>query len=100
LLLSGDNSDLKDEGYDLDIKPTGITIKANKPAGIFNGIQTLLQLLPNEISKNEKQDVPWVIGAATFMIIHLMDSAAHAGCEQTFFHGRRGQEIYRSHLFL
>ena len=63
LQLSGDNNDLKDEGYDLDIKPTGITIRANKPAGIFNGIQTLLQLLPNEISKNEKQDVPWVIGA-------------------------------------
>lgn len=63
LLLSTGNNELKDEGYDLDIKSTGITITANKPAGIFNGIQTLLQLLPNEISKKDKQDVPWVVGA-------------------------------------
>ena len=63
LVISNNNSDLKDEGYDLDIKSTGITITANTPAGIFNGIQTLLQLLPNEISKNAKQDVEWVVGA-------------------------------------
>src|SRR5688572_1596275 len=62
-LVLSDNSDLKDEGYDLDIKSTGITITANNPAGIFNGIQTLLQLLPNEITKDAKQDVEWVVGA-------------------------------------
>ena len=89
LQLSGDNNDLKDEGYDLDIKPTGITIRANKPAGIFNGIQTLLQLLPNEISKNEKQDVPWVIGAGN---IHDYPSYGFRGAmldvSRHFFTGR------------
>jgi hexosaminidase len=64
-LLLSSNSDLKDEGYDLDIKSTGITITANKPAGIFNGIQTLIQLLPVEISKNSKQDIDWSVGAGT-----------------------------------
>ncbi|HUQ66924.1 MAG TPA: beta-N-acetylhexosaminidase [Flavitalea sp.] len=62
-LLLSSNSDLKDEGYDLDIKSSGITITANKPAGIFNGIQTLIQLLPVEILKNSKQDVNWSVGA-------------------------------------
>lgn len=34
------------EGYTLSVKPTGITLTANTPAGIFYGWQTLMQLLP------------------------------------------------------
>ena len=64
-LLLSSGADLGDEGYDLDIKSTGVKISAARPAGIFNGIQTLLQLLPNEITKNSKQEIPWVIGAGT-----------------------------------
>ncbi|MBC7889806.1 MAG: family 20 glycosylhydrolase [Ferruginibacter sp.] len=37
------------EGYRLAVTPGMITIRANEPAGLFYGIQTLLQLLPNEI---------------------------------------------------
>ncbi|GHU62983.1 hypothetical protein FACS1894123_04900 [Bacteroidia bacterium] len=33
------------EGYILDIRPKGIVIKANAPAGILHGIQTLRQLI-------------------------------------------------------
>jgi hexosaminidase len=76
LLLSENDGDLKDEGYDLDIKPTGVTISANKPAGIFNGIQTLLQLLPNEIAQISKQDVAWVVGAGN---IHDFPSYGYRG---------------------
>ncbi len=34
------------EGYTLHISPQNITIEANKPAGLFYGIQTLLQFIP------------------------------------------------------
>ncbi|MDP4183798.1 MAG: family 20 glycosylhydrolase [Bacteroidota bacterium] len=50
------------EGYALSVKPSGITIRANKPAGIFNGIQTLLQLLPSDIvSKGKVSTTAWNI---------------------------------------
>jgi hexosaminidase len=34
------------EGYTLNITPSTIRIEASSPAGVFYGIQTLLQLLP------------------------------------------------------
>jgi hexosaminidase len=40
---------LGEEGYSLSVRPSGILIKANKPAGLFYAVQTLLQLLPKEI---------------------------------------------------
>src|SRR5688572_18347800 len=38
-----------DEGYHLTVTNNQVTINANKPAGLFYGTQTLLQLLPPEI---------------------------------------------------
>ncbi|HZG25199.1 MAG TPA: beta-N-acetylhexosaminidase, partial [Chitinophagaceae bacterium] len=40
---------LGDEGYNLSVTTNNITITANKPAGLFYGVQTLLQLFPKEI---------------------------------------------------
>lgn len=37
---------LGEEGYELVVKPEAIVISANAPAGIFYGMQSLLQLLP------------------------------------------------------
>ncbi len=53
------------EGYYLTVTPTSILIKANKPAGLFYGVQTLLQLFPKEIEsaiaiKQVKWQVPCV----------------------------------------
>ena len=65
IILSSNLSDdkLGDEGYKLNVDPTKITIQSNKPAGVFYGIQTLLQLLPNEIlrKKTEDQEIDWTI---------------------------------------
>jgi hexosaminidase len=46
--------ELREEGYRLSIKSTGIIIVANKPAGLFYGAQTLWQLLPEEIESPTK----------------------------------------------
>jgi len=45
LTLNGDTS-LGEEGYELNIQSDSILLSANRPAGLFYGIQTLRQLLP------------------------------------------------------
>jgi hexosaminidase len=53
---------LGSEGYHLSVTTSHITIRANQPAGLFYGVQTLLQLLPKEIeSKTLVKDVHWQI---------------------------------------
>ena len=41
------------EGYHLTVSPKGILIKANEPAGLFYGVQSLVQLFPKEIQSND-----------------------------------------------
>jgi hexosaminidase len=54
------------EGYDLSVTTTGITLKANQPAGLFYGIQTLYQLLPKEIdSRTPAKNIFWIIPFVT-----------------------------------
>ncbi len=47
------NEDLGDEGYILEVNKNTIQLTANKAAGIFNGFQTLKQLIP---LKNRESD--------------------------------------------
>jgi hexosaminidase len=46
LRLDANTPDLGDEGYTLKVDNEMAVLAANKPAGIFRGIQTLVQLLP------------------------------------------------------
>ncbi|MDH5475114.1 MAG: family 20 glycosylhydrolase [Cyclobacteriaceae bacterium] len=48
-LLKKENPTLGSEGYTLSVDEKTITISANKAAGIFNGFQTLQQLVPTEL---------------------------------------------------
>jgi len=49
------------EGYNLAVTPKGIFIKANEPAGLFYGVQTLVQLFPKEIvSDKYVANVNWI----------------------------------------
>lgn len=57
------DTSLGNEGYHLNVKTNEISISANKPAGLYYGMQTLFQLMPKEIEennvvKNVKWDVP------------------------------------------
>jgi hexosaminidase len=65
LSLSGADAKLGEEGYTLNISDSGVHLIANKAAGIFRGVQTLLQLLPASIEQSSKQNGPWEIAAGT-----------------------------------
>ncbi|MDQ6813355.1 MAG: family 20 glycosylhydrolase [Bacteroidota bacterium] len=67
LTLSSDTG-LGAEGYKLQVIPASITIIANKPAGLFYGMQTLLQLLPKEIEGNTvAKNITWTVPATTII---------------------------------
>lgn len=42
-------AELGEEGYALQVTGSGVEVSANKPAGIFYALQTIMQLLPPEI---------------------------------------------------
>ncbi len=65
LILSGSQTQLGDEGYELVITDEIITIKAFKPAGLFYGVQTLRQLLPMEIETKSQQQISWHVATGT-----------------------------------
>ena len=46
IVLEKPDAELKEEGYRLTVEPKGISIMANKPAGLYYGIQTLMQMMP------------------------------------------------------
>lgn len=50
-----------DEGYRLKVGSKQVRITAAKPAGLFYGVQTLRQILPDAIEASEAQDREWEI---------------------------------------
>ena len=55
------NAAIEKEGYVLTVNASGAQIAANDAAGIFYGVQTLLQLLPPQIEGDEVADIEWQI---------------------------------------
>lgn len=55
------------EGYRLKVSSSGISITANEPAGVFYGVQTLLQLLPKQVEENKarKSTTEWLVPVVT-----------------------------------
>jgi hexosaminidase len=68
LFLLNEKKDPKlgEEGYSLRVGNDKIELTANTSAGIFYGVQTLLQCLPKEIEASSKKDVSsWTVPALT-----------------------------------
>ncbi|QMW06410.1 beta-N-acetylhexosaminidase [Spirosoma foliorum] len=57
------NVQLGQEGYTLEASPKGVVITANRPAGLFYGMQTLTQLLPKEIAGKVVVTKNWTVPA-------------------------------------
>ncbi len=49
---------VSDEAYILEVNPKGISIRARNPAGLFYGVQSLLQLMPLHIDLGKGISIP------------------------------------------
>jgi hexosaminidase len=67
LLLGAGDARLGDEGYRLSVDRAGVTIRANNPAGLFAGTQTLRQLLPREIDSPAVVRRPWSVAGGSIV---------------------------------
>lgn len=65
LELSEADNGLGEEGYELVVTDKLLKITANKPAGLFYGIQTVRQLLPAGVEMATLQEGPWEIPTGT-----------------------------------
>jgi hexosaminidase len=59
LLLTGAPGTAGPEGYALDVTASSVVIRANRPAGLFEGVQTLHQLLPAAADAKTFRPGPW-----------------------------------------
>jgi len=59
--LDSSQSELGDEGYTLVVTSDLVTVTAYQPAGFFNGMQTLRQLLPADIEKQTQVYRAWTM---------------------------------------
>jgi len=64
LTLRGAPANVGTEGYQLTAGGRGVTIRANAPAGLFAGVQTLLQLLPPAVMSGTAQRATWSVPAS------------------------------------
>ncbi len=82
------NTNLGPEGYELTVATNSIVIRAPTQAGLFYGVQTLLQLLPPQIfSTNLVDNVAWQIPCGQIEDWPRFPMArVHARCQPPFFH--------------
>lgn len=58
IILKIDSKNTHREGYTLNVSPSAIRIEASSAAGVFYGLQTLLQLIP--VDETETAEIPCV----------------------------------------
>ncbi|MGH3599380.1 MAG: glycoside hydrolase family 20 zincin-like fold domain-containing protein, partial [Pseudonocardiaceae bacterium] len=49
------------EGYRLDVTGDGVRLRARSPEALFDGVQTIRQLLPAQIESSTTQQGPWTM---------------------------------------
>jgi len=67
LLLGPTEARLGDEGYRMSVDRRSVTIRANKPAGLYAGTQTLRQLLPAAIDATTVQRRTWTVPGGSIL---------------------------------
>lgn len=68
LRLGGAPASVGDEGYSLTVTADSVRLVANRPAGLFHGMQTIRQLLPADIeSEMGSERSTWDIPAQTIV---------------------------------
>ena len=65
LLNTEPDAEIGNEGYHLETTASFLRLTANQPAGLFNGMQTLLQLLPKQIESQTLIAQTWSIPLVT-----------------------------------
>lgn len=65
ILRLNDADGQQPEGYTLAVEDERVTITASAPVGIFWGVQTLRQLLPEEVEKDTPSTIDWDIATGT-----------------------------------
>ncbi|MEQ0560495.1 beta-N-acetylhexosaminidase [Amycolatopsis sp. NEAU-NG30] len=66
-LKLGHDSRLGTEGYELKVARTGVTLTANTADGLFDGVQSLRQLLPSAIEAPRVQHRTWTVAGGTIL---------------------------------
>lgn len=61
LLLSGAPASVGQQGYRLTVTATGVTVRALAPAGLFAGVQSLLEILPSAVEGATVRPGPWTV---------------------------------------
>jgi hexosaminidase len=56
------------EGYELTVTPRGVRIQSDSAAGLFDGVQTLLQLLPPDVESGTRRAATWTVPC-----VHIVD---------------------------
>jgi hexosaminidase len=65
--------DTTGEGYVLDASPSRVTVTATTPHGLYDGVQTIRQLLPVWIDSPTLEPGPWTIQS-----VHIVDYPRYA----------------------
>src|SRR5689334_3676181 len=65
--------DTTGEGYVLDASPSRVTVTATTPHGLYDGVQTIRQLLPVWIDSPSLEPGPWTIPS-----VHIVDYPRYA----------------------
>jgi hexosaminidase len=67
LELRGADKRVGNEGYQLDVAKNGVKIRANTADGLFEGVQSLRQLLPASIDAKTVQHQAWTVSGGSVL---------------------------------